>query len=218
MKVADKFRYVRRTLGGMQQSVAIVGTIALLLTLTPVRLPGAEMTPLEVVRQSTTELLSQVESQRDAIDADPTLARDLVRKVLTPHIDIERTSRWVLGKHWRKANPEQRERFVQEFRTLLVRIYASAVAELSGVEMEYLPLEDDAGANDVVVRTQLPQDKGQPLGIFYRMHRTGDTWKVYDVTVDGVSLVTTYRSSFAAEVRRGGIQGLIDRLTEKNRT
>jgi len=178
----------------------------------------AEQNPMDRVRQATEQLFEAVEREREAIRSDPARARAIVREVLTPHLDLKRTSQWVLGRHWRQATPEQRARFIEEFRTLLVRTYAAAVAEFSGSAMEYLPLRGDPEKDDdVIVRTRVSQDEDEPLDIVYRLHRSNGEWKVYDVAVSGVSLVTTYRSSFAEEVRKGGIEGLIERLATKNR-
>ena len=121
----------------------------------------------------------------------------------------------MLGKFWRKATNEQKERFIQEFRTLLVRTYASAVTEFSGLELVYLPVDTAADADDIVVKTEVANG-GDSISINYRLHLNDDGWKVYDVTVNGVSLVTTYRSTFSRLVRNDGMDGLIDRLAEKN--
>ncbi len=213
-----KGEYLRQAFTIQQRMVGLLGMAALLLMTSRGAALAAGQGPLDLVKQTTEGLFSAVRDQRQAIDADPGVARALVRKLVTPHVDLERTSRWVLGKYWRKASATQREAFTQQFRTLLVRTYATAVTDYADLEMTYLPLKGDVAKDDVTIKTQLPQKGGQPIDIYYRMHRTDDTWKVYDVTIAGVSLVTTYRSSFAAEVRKGGIDGLIKRLAEKNRT
>ena len=100
---------------------------------------------------------------------------------------------------------------------MLVRTYATAVAELVGVEIQYLPLEGEPDDTDVIVQTRIPVEGDNPIGVYYRMYKSVAGWKVYDVSIDGVSLVTTYRSSFARVVRTDGLDGLIERLVEKNR-
>ena len=172
---------------------------------------------VDVLKATTAALTSEVESNRDAIETDPGVARAVVRRILTPQLDLDRTSRWVLGKHWREADASQKQRFIQEFRTLLVRTYATAVSDLAGVEVQYLPVKGDADAKDVTVQTQIPRDGAEPIGVYYRMYNGDRGWKVYDVSIDGVSLVTTYRSSFSRLIRTDGLDGLIDRLAEKNR-
>ena len=176
----------------------------------------ATQSAVKFLMNTNDTLFAEVDRQRDEIATDPEVAREVVRRVLTPHMDLERTSRWVLGKFWRKATDDQKDRFIQEFRTLLVRTYASAVTEFSGVDLIYYPVDAADDADDVVVRTEVPTDK-QAIAIVYRMHLNPDGWKVYDVTVDGVSLVTTYRSTFSRLVRNDGMDGLIERLAEKNR-
>ena len=172
--------------------------------------------PVELLRETNQILFDEVEQRRGAIEQDPGVAHDLVRNVLTPHMDLERISRWVLGKFWRKASDVQQARFIDEFRTLLIRTYASAITEFSHLELTYLPLEAEEGATDVRVRTEVTTDS-ETISIVYRMHLNHDGWKVYDVTVGGVSLVTTYRATFSRLVRNDGMDGLIERLAEKNR-
>ena len=172
---------------------------------------------LDILKATTEALSNEVEQNRDVLEADSVAARAVVRKILTPQLDLDRTSRWVLGKYWRQADTAQKERFIEEFRTLLVRLYASAVADLAGVDIEYLPVQGEPNAKDVVVKTRIPRDGAEPIGVYYRMYNGEHGWKVYDVTIDGVSLVTTYRASFSRLVRTDGMDVLIDRLAEKNR-
>ena len=176
----------------------------------------ATQSAVKVLRDTNDALFAEVARQRDAIAADPGVARAVVRNVLSPRMDLERTSRWVLGKFWRKATDDQKGRFIQEFRTLLIRTYATAVTEFSGENLIYHPIDAADDADDVTVKTELPNE-GDAISIVYRMHLNDDGWKVYDVTVNGVSLVTTYRSTFSRLVRNDGMDVLIQRLAEKNR-
>jgi phospholipid transport system substrate-binding protein len=125
-------------------------------------------------------------------------------------------SRWVLGKYWRQATSDQRTRFTEEFRTLLVRTYAGALLEYSNEEIRYLPMPAVNNAEDVTVRTEFLPKNGIAIPIDYRMHFLNGAWKVYDVTVDGVSLVTNYRGSFASQIREGGIESVINDLKQRN--
>ena len=176
----------------------------------------AAQSAVKLLMDTNEALFAEVDRQREAIAADPSVARAVVRELLTPHMDLERTSRWVLGKFWRKATDDQKGRFIQEFRTLLVRTYATAVTEFSGVDLVYHPVDAADDADDITVKTEIT-DKHQAIFIVYRLHLNDDGWKVYDVTVNGVSLVTTYRSTFSRLVRNDGMDGLIQRLAEKNR-
>ncbi len=126
-------------------------------------------------------------------------------------------SKWVLGKtNWRSASEEQRSQFVIEFRTLLVRTYAKALLEYSDEEIVYKPVTSNPESNIVTVETEVKQSGGNMIPINYRMHASGGEWKVVDVAVDGISLVSTYRGSFAAEIRKNGIDSLIAKLSERN--
>ena len=214
--MGDSKRNVSGSFSHNQTILSALGA-ALLCAFTVVAQAGGA-DAVDVLKATTAALSVEVELNRDAIETDPGFARAVVRKILTPRLDLNRTSRWVLGKYWRKADALQKERFMQEFRTLLVRLYASAVADLAGAEVEYLPVDSEPDARDVTVKTQIPREGAEPIGVYYRMYNGDGGWKVYDVTIDGVSLVTTYRSSFSRLVRTDGMDVLIDKLAEKNRS
>jgi phospholipid transport system substrate-binding protein len=125
-------------------------------------------------------------------------------------------SRAVLGKHWRRASKGQQERFVREFRDLLVRTYATALLEYTEERIDYPPLVAGADGNDVTVRTEIEQPGGLGIPIHYRMERQEDGWKIYDVTIDGLSLITNYRNTFNNDVRKVGLDQLIDNLKKGN--
>ena len=126
-------------------------------------------------------------------------------------------SRLVLARNWRGATQQQRQRFVEEFRQLLVRTYGSSLSKYSGQEVRYPPMQSSGADDDrVTVQTEILQSGGPSIPLDYRLHRTDSGWKVYDVTVDGASLVLNYRSQFASEIARHGLDGLIQRLAERN--
>ncbi len=171
-----------------------------------------------VVREATRKVLTAVTRERDAMRADPTRAWRLVDSIISPLVDQERIGRAVLGKHWRLASAGQRQRFIAEFRNLVLRTYASALTEYAGLQVEFLSPRAGRTDREVTVRTRLPLNGGgTALGVDYRMEYRDQRWQVFDVRVDGVSLVTTYRHSFAGVVRRDGIDGLIAKLVAKNR-
>ncbi|HHM04845.1 MAG TPA: ABC transporter substrate-binding protein [Gammaproteobacteria bacterium] len=177
---------------------------------------AAVQDPLELVQKTSEEILGKVREERAAIDNNPRRLYQLVNEIVLPHFDFERMSRWVLGKYWRRASPQQRRRFVAEFRSLLVRTYAKSLAEYTDNKIEYLPLRRRPGAEEVTVRTEVEQAGGFPIPIDYSLYLQGGSWKVFDVVIDGVSLVTNYRSTFASEVRRGGLDKLIADLADRN--
>lgn len=172
--------------------------------------------PAEVVETTTREVLDRVAEDREHLQNDPEALFALVDEIILPNFDFRRMSRWVLGKYWRDATPDQQTQFVEEFKNLLVRTYANALFNYTGDEIDVQPVTAAADAKTVTVKTELVRGGSGSIPINYRMHVNDGRWKVFDVQVDGVSLVSTYRSSFAAEIRRGGIGGLIDTLLAKN--
>lgn len=177
---------------------------------------AATPTPLEVVQQTSSQVIERVKRDKEQLRADPMRLSALVDELVFPHFDFERMGRFVLGKNWNGASEDQRSRFVQEFRGLLTRTYATALLEYSDRAINYLPATAEPDGRQATVRSEIEQPGAQPVPLSYRMHLTDDGWKVYDVSVEGVSLISTYRSSFAQEVRQGGIQGLIDSLAARN--
>ncbi len=176
----------------------------------------AGVEPQELVRQASDRILATLNDESDLLAEDPQRLYQLVDEVLVNHMDFERMSRWVLGKHWKAANAEQRTQFVAEFRRLLVRTYAAALAGYSGQEVAYLPLRETRIDNEVVVRTEIHQPAGPPIPVHYNLYLRNGVWKAYDVRIDGISLVANYRATFGAEVRVAGIDALIQTLSARN--
>ncbi|HKK13579.1 MAG TPA: ABC transporter substrate-binding protein [Gammaproteobacteria bacterium] len=194
--------------------------VPFVLLLTAAFLPAAADTgqsPEALVHQTSQRMLAALSDNKAQIQQDPAKLYGLIKDIVLPHFDFQRMSRWALGLYWRRATPDQRRRFVDEFRTLLVRTYGKALEQYSDQSVEYLPLHRDSDARDVTVRTRVRQSGGPPIPINYSMEKTADGWKVYDVTVDGVSLVSNYRSTFSSQVRQQGLDGLIDMLAKRNR-
>ena len=170
-----------------------------------------------LVQHVTSQVIDELEAQRASIQGAPERLYELVDRLVLPYFDFERMSRRVLGKkRWKQATPEQRTRFVSAFRTLLVRTYALVLNEYSGQTLTYLDPIPRRKDNEVVIPVQLEVTSSQVLRVGYAMHGSGQDWKVFDVAIDGVSLVTNYRSSFRAEIARNGIEGLIARIEAKN--
>ncbi len=195
------------------------------LLMVPVLLPGlsaANLTadrddPYVLVRDTSQRMLSVLRKQREQLEQKPELIYGLVDDIVIPHFDFMRMSRWVLGRYWRKATPQQRERFANEFRTLLVKTYATSLLEFVDDEFKYPPLRMKRGVKRVTVRTDVIRSGAAPVRIEYRLFRGREGWKAYDVLVEGISLVANYRSSFAEEIKRDGLEHLIARLAEHNR-
>ncbi len=172
---------------------------------------------LALVRDTTSKLFAAIEADRDALSDDPARARQLVDEFITPHVDLKGFSKLVLGKYWRRANAEQQQRFLAQFRTLILRTYASALTSYTGVKVEYLPMREESRENFATVRTVIPTASGDGVKVNYRLHCRHSVWKLFDVSIAGISMVATYRTAFSAEVKRSGIDGLIDILEQKNR-
>jgi phospholipid transport system substrate-binding protein len=167
------------------------------------------MSPDALVTDTVREV-QQIIRQDPALQAgDKQKTLDLVEQKILPHFDFERMTMLAVGKDWERATPEQRQALVNGFRSLLVRTYSSALATYKDYKIDVKPTKGDSGDN-VVVRSQVSGPGGQPPVLMdYRMYRKSDGWKVMDIAVEGVSLVTTYRSTFKSEIDRGGFDGLI---------
>jgi phospholipid transport system substrate-binding protein len=178
---------------------------------------GAAQDPEALVRQTTQSILDEVADRRQALEQNRAKLYALVDEKVLPHFDFEGMARIVLGHHWRDASPAQRERFVAEFRDLLVRTYAVALLEYDGQSIRYRPMRGNPKKGRVVVRTEVANPGAPPVPIDYRLSNRNGAWQVYDVVVDAVSLVTNYRSSYSQRIGRDGLDALIDAIAEKNK-
>jgi phospholipid transport system substrate-binding protein len=159
-----------------------------------------------------------VSARKADLEANPALIYPLVESTVLPHFDFRQMSQSALGRFWRDATDEQKTALTNEFRELLVRTYATALLGYTGQQIQYLPVQYKPGDEKVMIPTRIAAtDNAPPIPINYRLQLNESKWMVYDVVIDGVSLITNYRSQFAAEVRRGGIAGLISTLESKNR-
>ena len=180
---------------------------------------AGETAPDTLVDNTAQEVLTIVRQDKDIRGGNKAKILDLVEVKILPHFNFHRMTRLAMGKNWSKAAPEQQQELVKEFRTLLVRTYSNALSTYSDATIKVEPLKNTSGETDTTVKTKVIQDSGQePVPIDYSMEKTSDGWKVYDVTVAGVSLVTNYRSTFNNQVREGGVEKLIKTLAEKNRS
>lgn len=195
-----------------------VALVVVALALLWCRPSWAQSDPVDFVRQTSERLLAASAAQASEKQAQPGRLYQIIEEIVLPRVDFDRMSLWVLGRYWRDASPEQRRRFGSEFARLLVRTYAAAVRELSGVEVRYLPTRQGASEDDVIVRTQVSGGGRSPFRIDYRVRRGSGVWKVYDISVEGVSLIASYRKSFRDEVRKGGLDRLIEELEARNRS
>jgi phospholipid transport system substrate-binding protein len=176
-----------------------------------------ELSPEQLVQKITNDVLAAVKSDQALAAGDRQKAVKLAEEKVLPYIDFEYATRLAVGRSWRQASPEQKSRLVTEFRNMLVRTYSNSVQAYEGQTLKVLPSRGKSdSADEATVRTQFVRAGGQPLPIDFAMHKAGNAWKVYDITVEGVSLVLTYRSEFDAIVKQQGIDGLIQALAQKN--
>jgi phospholipid transport system substrate-binding protein len=184
--------------------------------LLPVNGITGDLSPEELVRDTSSRMLVALKTQKAQIEEDKSRIYALVSDIVLPYFDFRRMATWALGRYWRDANPDQQERFVVEFREMLVRTYGIALADYSDQKIVYLPLRAEPGDRDVTVRTEIEQAGGPAIQITYSMYLTTDGWKVYDVSINGVSLVTNYRTTFASIIRKDGMDSLIKQLQNRN--
>ena len=201
-----------------RKALKIAAAVAITVTITwPAVVPADAGHPARaLVEETTSNVLEVLKSQRDTLRSDPRRLHEFVDEFILPYIDFERMSRRVVGKRWRKVSPEQRTRFVSEFRLLLVRTYAAALNEYRDqVIISYLDPVKGKKENEVII-PMLIEATGREVSVAYAMYHGEEGWKIIDISIDGVSLAKNYRSSFRAEIARHGINGLIERLAAKN--
>jgi phospholipid transport system substrate-binding protein len=175
------------------------------------------MAPDALVLSASTEVL-------DAIKADPALRNgdfDKLQKLIddkvAPYVDFDRMTRLSVGRGWRSATPEQREALMREFRTYVLRTYSGALSRVTDHQVKMQPFKAEPSDTDVIVRTQVAPSAGDPIQLDYRMEKTDSGWKIYDVTILGVSMVETFRNAFASQVNQGGVESLIKALADRNK-
>jgi phospholipid transport system substrate-binding protein len=172
--------------------------------------------PDVMLKQTSDEVIAVLKEKADQLKEDPDLVYGLVHEYILPHLDEVTIAKLALGKNWRKATREQKLEFINEFRDLLIRTYGKSLSEFSDQQINYFPVRMEKGEEKVVVKSEVIQPGGPPIPVAYRMRIKDDAWKVYDLSIDGVSLVTSYRGTFDQEVRKGGIEGLLKYLKGKN--
>lgn len=180
--------------------------------------------PDEMLKVATKKMLRSINDNRAEIKQSPDKLKSLVEEIILPHLDFIAASKAVMGKYWRRAKKPQKIEFIRQFRLLLLRFYSSALAEylndndkkLDENLIHYFPVNMKEGDKSLTVRAEVKVESGQPIPIRYRMHLTSKGWKIYDVAVEGISMITTYKNNFATQLKTDGIDALIASLKEKN--
>lgn len=189
----------------------------LIVTAFPAWSEGQSVAPDVLVRTVISDVLAAIRNIPSGDRAGREKALAFAKQKILPHIDFERMTRLAVGRAWRRADARQREALVAQFSTLITRTYSVAINTYDGQETQVDPLQLSPGDNDVIVRSRFKKSGEQAVEVNYAMWKSAQGWKVYDITVENVSLVITYRSQFGEEITRSGIDGLIRSLAEKNR-
>ena len=176
----------------------------------------AQEAPDALVRRSTNEILAAMKADKDIQAGNQQKIEKLAEQKILPYFNFVRMTQLAVGRNWRDASDAQKKSLIDEFRKLLVRTYSTSLAQYRDQTIDVKPLKVAATDAEVVVKTQINQPGGQPIPIDYSLEKASDGWRVYDVLIDGVSLVTNYRSSFNTEIQKSGIDGLIKSLVDRN--
>jgi phospholipid transport system substrate-binding protein len=176
----------------------------------------AQEAPDALVKRVSQDVIATIKADPKIQAGDQARIKEVIETKLLPNFDFERITALAMGRNWRQATPEQQKQLVDQFRSLLVRTYSSALTQYRDQTIEFKPLRADAGATDVNVKTEVIRPGQQAVQIDYGLTKTAGGWKVYDVIVGGVSLVTNYRDEFNEQIKNGGIDNLIASLQKKN--
>jgi phospholipid transport system substrate-binding protein len=172
---------------------------------------------LALVRDSTNQLLAAAKSYDGVLSENPVRAGELIDEFITPHVDLKGFSKLVLGKYWRRATPEQQDQFLTHFHALVLRSYATALTSNADIPIEYLPMREEPRKNFATVRSVISAADGGRVNVNYRLYCRREAWKLFDVTIAGISMVATVRSALQAEIKKSGLDGLIQTLQQKNK-
>jgi phospholipid transport system substrate-binding protein len=177
----------------------------------------AQEAPDALVKRISQEVLDAAKADKDIQAGNQKKILELVETKILPYVDSQRMTALAAGRYWREATPEQKKRLSEEFRDLLIYTYSGAIAQVRDQKVEFKPFRGDASDPEVEVRSQVIQPRGEPIQLNYRLAKEGNSWKIYDVNVLGAWLVESYKNSFATEISKNGIDGLIKVLSEKNK-
>lgn len=172
--------------------------------------------PDALVKRISQEVLDAAKTDKDIQSGNQQKVLGLVEQKIIPYVNFQRMTSMAAGRFWREATPEQQKRLTEEFRTLLVYTYSGAIAQIRDQKLQFKPMRGSVAEGDVEVRSEVQQPRGEPIQLDYRLEKGNDGWKIYDVNVLGAWLVETYKGNFASEISKGGIDGLIKALADRN--
>lgn len=176
---------------------------------------AAQLGPYELVTKVAQDTLKDLDANRAEYKKNPAKVRQVVDKNMLPHFDTRYAAQLVLAKHWRTATPEQRERFIQAFYQTLLQNYGEALVDFTPDRLKILPFQGDLNAKAVTVRSEVRRDNGQRVPVNYSLRKTPEGWKAYDVQIEGISYVKSFRTDFASEIEQKGLESVIKRLEEQ---
>jgi phospholipid transport system substrate-binding protein len=178
--------------------------------------PASSEAPDVLVKRISNDVIDTVKSDKDIQSGNSRKIMDLVNAKILPYVDAQKMTQQAAGRYWRQATPEQQKQLSDEFRTLLVYTYSGALSTIRNETVEFKPFRADPADTDVEVQSQVNMTRGEPITLNYRLSKTPQGWKIYDINVLGAWLVQTYTSTFSSEISKGGIDGLIKKLHDRN--
>jgi phospholipid transport system substrate-binding protein len=193
-------------------AVATVATMGFTMTAQAAEAPDA------LVKRISEDVINTAKADKDIQSGNQQKIMSLVENKILPYVDSNRMTALAAGRFWRQATPEQQKALSEQFRTLLVYTYSGALSQIKNETITFKPLRADPADSDVEVRSQVNMTRGDPVLLNYRVAKAGDSWKIYDINVMGAWLVETYKGTFTSEINKGGVDGLIKTLTDKNKS
>jgi len=210
-------KMIKKHMGLSRLYLILMMMLSLLMLPTTVIRAETAVEPQALIQDATERMLQALKDNKTELEADSSVIYGLVKEILIPNFDFAKMSKLALGKNWRKASDVQKTRFTEEFRLLLVRTYSTAMLEYTDEKIHFLPFKGDLSKKKVKVKMDVIQAGGPSIPMAMSLYLNSEgAWKVYDLKIDGISLVTNYRSTFATEIRNDGMDKLIDRLASKN--
>jgi phospholipid transport system substrate-binding protein len=194
-------------------SIALIATCTLAFS----GYAAAQEAPDVLIKRISEDVMNTAKADKDIQSGNSSRIQQVVNEKILPYVDFQRMTSLAAGRYWRDATPDQQKQLTTEFRSLLMYTYSGAIAQIRDQKVEYRPLRADPSDTEVVVNTQVVQPRGEPIQLSYRLAKAPSGWKIYDMNVLGAWLVETYKGSFAAEIGKSGVDGLIKTLSDKNK-
>jgi phospholipid transport system substrate-binding protein len=199
------------------QLIATAATLVFATSVIAAPAPATNEAPDVLVKRISADVIETVKADKDIQAGNRNRIMELVNSKILPYVDAEKMTAQAAGRFWRQATPEQQKRLSEEFRTLLVYTYSGALSQIKNETVEFKPMRSEPTDTDVEVRSQVNVTRGEPITLNYRLAKGAQGWKIYDINVLGAWLVETYKGTFAAEINKSGVDGLITKLADRNR-